>query len=131
MSQQNDLHPIIKQMQPSPEQVGPILSRGQDIVVTAGAGTGKTRTLVARDLGLIAEGVPLREIVAITFTKKAAREMRNRVREEVRKYILSEDLSGEELARWRGVYGSRWGSHQHHPQPGRGYPAPASSRVGT
>ncbi len=66
---------ILKQLDPSPEQIKPILQRGQDIVVTAGAGTGKTRTLVARYLSLLAEKVPMREIVAITFTKKAAREM--------------------------------------------------------
>ena len=74
---------ILKQLDPSPEQIKPILQRGQDIVVTAGAGTGKTRTLVARYLSLLADKVPMREIVAITFTKKAAREMRNRIREEV------------------------------------------------
>jgi len=84
MNQRDNIHPILRQMDPSTEQEKPILSRGQDIVVTAGAGTGKTRTLVARYLSLLVDGIPLRSIVAITFTKKAAREMRNRIREEVR-----------------------------------------------
>jgi len=48
--------------------------------------------------------VPLRSIVAITFTKKAAREMRNRVREEVRKYLERADLSSEKRDRWQALY---------------------------
>lgn len=56
------------------------LERGRDVVVTAGAGSGKTSTLVGRYLSLLAEGTPPRRIAAITFTKKAAREMRSRVR---------------------------------------------------
>ncbi|MBN1580148.1 MAG: UvrD-helicase domain-containing protein, partial [Anaerolineae bacterium] len=44
---------------------------GDHIVVTAGAGSGKTRTLVGRYLALLDAGVPLRSIAAITFTEKA------------------------------------------------------------
>ncbi len=97
---------ILKQLDSSPEQIKPILQRGQDIVVTAGAGTGKTRTLVARYLSLLAEKVPMREIVAITFTKKAAREMRNRIREEVRIYMHSPGLDEEDQRYWRDIYES-------------------------
>ena len=50
------------------------------IVVTAGAGSGKTLSLVGRYLHLIEQGYPMRSIVAITFTDKAAREMRTRIR---------------------------------------------------
>lgn len=50
------------------------------IAVTAGAGAGKTLTLVARYLRLLEAGCPLRSILAITFTEKAAREMRSRIR---------------------------------------------------
>jgi len=82
-----DAHPIIAQLAPSDEQRPAALARGKDVAVTAGAGAGKTRTLVARYLSFVAEGVPLRSIVAITFTKKAAREMRNRVRQEIRRYL--------------------------------------------
>ena len=46
------LHPIVAQMAPSPEQEPAMLARGRDVAVTAGAGTGKTRTLVARYLAL-------------------------------------------------------------------------------
>jgi len=98
------LHPIVAQMSLSPEQEPAVLERGRDVVVTAGAGTGKTRTLVARYLALLADGLPLRSVVAITFTRKAAREMRNRVRGEARKYLERDDLSAEERQRWQGLY---------------------------
>ena len=104
MNQELRNHPLLQQMGPSPEQIGPIVSRGRDIVVTAGAGTGKTRTLVARYLSLLVEGMPLRSIVAITFTKKAAREMRNRIREEVRRFLESSDLGIDDKNYWSGIY---------------------------
>jgi ATP-dependent helicase/nuclease subunit A len=99
-----DLHPIVAQMAPSPEQLPAIVSRCRDVVVTAGAGTGKTRTLVARYLSLLAEGLPLRAIVAITFTNKAAREMRNRVREEMHRYLRHANLGLEERRTWLEYY---------------------------
>ena len=57
------------------------------IVVTAGAGSGKTRSLVGRYLGLLENGYPIRSLIAITFTDKAAREMRTRIRAEVEKWL--------------------------------------------
>ena len=54
-----------------------------DVVLEASAGTGKTRVLVDRYVRLIAEGVEPRNILAITFTRKAAAEMRGRVLEEL------------------------------------------------
>jgi ATP-dependent helicase/nuclease subunit A len=55
----------------------------RDVLLSAGAGTGKTRTLVARYVHLLERGLSERQIVAITFTDKAAREMRNRIRAAV------------------------------------------------
>ena len=98
------MHPIVAQMQPSSEQEPAITARGRDVVVTAGAGAGKTLTLVARYLALLAEGLPLRAIIAITFTEKAAREMRNRVRDEVRRYLETPGLDAGERERWNAVY---------------------------
>src|SRR5512135_123277 len=57
------------------------------LAVTAGAGSGKTRALVARYLNFVETGVPLRSLVAITFTEKAAREMRSRIRQEIERWL--------------------------------------------
>ena len=53
------------------------------LFVKAGAGSGKTHHLVQRILALVASGVPLRTIAAVTFTEKAAGELRERVRKEL------------------------------------------------
>jgi hypothetical protein len=51
-----------------------------NLVVIAGAGTGKTTALVGRIVALVRSGTPLREIAAITFTEAAAAELRERIR---------------------------------------------------
>ena len=104
MNESPDLHPIVAAMRPSAEQIPAITTWGRDVVVTAGAGAGKTLTLVARYLALLAEGRPLRGAIAITFTEKAAREMRNRVRDEVRRYLETDGLPGVERDHWQEVY---------------------------
>jgi len=49
------------------------------LLIVAGAGTGKTKTLTHRIMNLVKEGIPPNEILAITFTNKAASEMAMRV----------------------------------------------------
>lgn len=71
---------VLDAFQLTPRQKEAALARGRDVVVTAGAGSGKTNTLVARYASLLAEGIDLRRVVAITFSEKAAREMRSRIR---------------------------------------------------
>src|SRR5690242_15487776 len=56
---------------------------GETLFVEAGAGSGKTTALVGRVLSLVRSGTPLSAIAAITFTEKAAAELKDRIREEL------------------------------------------------
>lgn len=56
-----------------------------NVALEASAGTGKTRVLVDRYLRLLEEGAAPRHILAITFTRKAAGEMKTRIIDELRK----------------------------------------------
>src|SRR5436190_12933806 len=73
----------------TPQQQAAIASPG-NLLVVAGAGTGKTRTLVARCLRLVTEErVSLETILMVTFTEAAAAEMRSRIRQELRTLQLA------------------------------------------
>jgi len=66
-------------------------------LVIAGAGSGKTRTLIYRVAFLLEQGIPPERILLLTFTNKAAREMMRRVA----------DLIGLELRElWGGTFHS-------------------------
>ncbi|HEY6730749.1 MAG TPA: UvrD-helicase domain-containing protein [Solirubrobacterales bacterium] len=70
--------------EPTPEQAAAIAVRGRDVLLEAGAGTGKTGVMVDRYCRLICDsGLAPDSILAFTFTDKAAAELRQRIRTEL------------------------------------------------
>jgi ATP-dependent helicase/nuclease subunit A len=72
----------------------------KNVVLEASAGTGKTRVLVERYVNLLRAGIEPEHILAITFTRKAAAEMRQRIVERLKE---ASRLSEFDAARWRDL----------------------------
>lgn len=93
----------------TPSQLIAITEHRKNLIVSAGAGSGKTHVLVERYLALLQANPTwhLNHIVAITFTRKAADEMRDRVRNTLEKNFhdasaQNDTLWAERWARWLG-----------------------------
>ena len=75
------------------EQQLAINREGCNLIVSAGAGSGKTAVLSERVLRKLQEGVDIRNILILTFTNEAAGEMKERIRKKIKQANLNEQLS--------------------------------------
>ena len=80
------------------EQRRAVIHKDGPLMVIAGAGSGKTRVLTHRIIHLLKEGVNPFNILSLTFTNKAAKEMRNRI----------ENIIGNSISKnlWMGTFHS-------------------------
>ncbi|NDH93550.1 MAG: ATP-dependent DNA helicase Rep, partial [Planctomycetia bacterium] len=90
----------------NPAQAEAVNAPAAPLLVLAGAGTGKTRVVIARIINLVKRGTPPDRILAVTFTNKAAREMVARI-------------------------GNRFGKRPRTPAGGEQQPAPPKPEVST
>ena len=74
------------------EQLEAINKDNSNIIVSAGAGSGKTAVLTERVIRKIKDGVDVDRLLVLTFTNEAANEMKNRIRDAIIKNGMDEQL---------------------------------------
>ena len=67
------------------EQWSAIYEDNKNIIVSAGAGSGKTAVLTERVIRKLKDGININELLILTFTKAAAAEMEDRIRSKIKK----------------------------------------------
>ena len=82
----------------NPDQLMAATTIGGKVLVIAGAGSGKTKTLTYRTSYILENGVSPKEILLLTFTRKAANEIKDRAKSLLASSLSNQELSDEELA---------------------------------
>ncbi len=82
----------------TPDQEKAVVTRGKPILVSAAAGSGKTRVLTERLIARVQEGEDINRFLVITFTKAAAAELRSRILTELNA-LLAENPMDQRLRR--------------------------------
>ena len=104
---------FLKNLNPVQEEA--VTQNEGPVLVIAGAGSGKTRVLTYRIAFLLAQGVPAWNILALTFTNKASREMRERIGQ-----LVGDQISGK---LWMGTFHSIFARLLRKEHTAAGYPA--------
>lgn len=86
-----DLEALKKEL--NPQQYAAVTTTEGPILIIAGAGSGKTRVITFRIAHMLDKGIPQSQILALTFTNKAAREMESRVKELTQKKLQNLTVS--------------------------------------
>ena len=86
-----------KGLQATPDQWKAIATRGNNLLVSASAGSGKTKVLVERILMYIQEGIDINELLVVTFTELAAKEMKERLRSKFSNNVSQNNYSSFHL----------------------------------
>ena len=93
-----DIARLLERDPPTPEQIRIIEAPLSPLLVVAGAGSGKTETMAGRVVWLIANGlVAPHEVLGLTFTRKAAGELGDRVRLRLRRLLRAMTAAGVPL----------------------------------
>ncbi len=79
------------------EQQQAIDETGTNIIVSAGAGSGKTAVLTARVMRILNSNIHINELLVLTFTKAAAGEMKDRIRKSIKKGLQTNPNLEKEL----------------------------------
>ncbi|MBQ3020692.1 MAG: UvrD-helicase domain-containing protein [Bacilli bacterium] len=79
------------------EQELAISESGKNIIVSAGAGSGKTAVLTERVIRKLKNGISIKNMLILTFTNNAAHEMKERIRKAIKKACIEKDGLKKEL----------------------------------